>query len=152
MKKILILYGSLTGNTQAVAIALRNALTKVLNEYQFDLINIHELQIAQILKYEFVIFGTSTWDDGINNPDVSNFLISSADINPDFSNITFALFCLGDSLYPYFCSALEILKPALEKQNGKVYEELFTIDGYPTDQSAVDLFAWASSFIKKHNL
>lgn len=144
--KILILYGSITGNTEATAAALFESLSNGHPEHSFELLNLNITEPEQLAAYDAVIFGTSTWDEN-SNPDTEDFLIKVETAAPDFAGKAFALFGLGDSAYPIFCGALPLARAVFEKHGGRVFAEFFTIDGFPPEQVLVQLVKWAEKFV-----
>ena len=146
--KILILYSTFTGNTQEAASALHEILREELPEHAYALANVRDIPIKKILEYPVVIFGTSTWEDE-NSPDTEKFISALREIVPDFSRITFALFGLGDSAFLNFCAAVPLVRDALILCHARVYKEIFTIDGYPTQEATKDLGVWATAFLEQ---
>ena len=148
METILILYGSITGNTEATAVLLQTELTVKYPEKTFTLLNVRDIEIEALTDAHRIFFGTSTWDDACN-PDTEDFLHKIQNGKPDFSTMKFALFGLGDSSYPDFCGGLPIVEKALTERSASVYSKYFTIDGYPTDQITKDMIVWAVDFLTK---
>jgi flavodoxin I len=151
MKKILIIYSTFTGNTQEAATIVHGKIKQELPQFNFILSNIRDVSTREIAEYPLVIFGTSTWEDD-NSPDTEKFLNKLATDSPQFSNTTFALFGLGDSVYLNFCAAVPIVKQALEAHYATIYPHIFTIDGYPTETSIQDLLTWAKLFIQNNTI
>ncbi len=143
--KILILYGSISGNTEAVATTLYEQLVKGVPDYEFEILDLNSTEPGKILDYDAVIFGSSTWDD-LPNPDTEDFLIRLNSSALDLTGKRFALFGLGDSAYPVFCGALPLAQAEFEKHGGKVESNFFTIDGYPDKAMEAQLYAWAEKF------
>lgn len=146
MNKNLIVFATLTGNTQIVANSLFNALTLELPTAQFELLNIAEYKPGAFSPFSTIVFGASTWSDDGLNPDTSYFLETLKKEKPNLSPIHFALFGLGDSSFEEFCKALPVLRQALETHGAKVYEKDFTIDGIPSPNQNKELLEWAKEF------
>lgn len=145
--KILIIYATLTGMTGEIATTLQERLAKELPDHQFNLANVSSLPLEGLTRYEKAIFGASTWDDGIPPPDGEAFLEKLIRTKPDLSTVEFALFGLGDSIYPAFCAALPLIRQDLEACRAKVSTQDFTMDGYPDSQKMNELVTWAKTFI-----
>jgi flavodoxin I len=90
MGKIGIFYGTTTGNTEYVAGLIRNAF----GESIADIYNVDIVEKEDVEKYDFLIFGMSTW--GVSNlqDDFEDFLDILSTV--DFKGKKVALFGLGD--------------------------------------------------------
>lgn len=88
MKKVGIFFGTSTGNTENIAKAIAEKLDA-------DLFDVSGKPIQEIVQYQNLIFGTSTWGMGDLQGDWVRFLPELAKI--DLTGKTIALFGLGDS-------------------------------------------------------
>jgi len=141
MPKTLILYGTLTGNTELAAKGLAQRLGAG------ALYNVRDISPTAVATYSHIIFGTSTWDD-FGNPDTEDFLNKMAQDGPDLSYCRFAFFGLGDSAYQNFCGAVDLAKQGIGQRGGVLYPDTFTIDGYPEDDTMDSLAEWAHKFLE----
>ncbi len=143
---ILILYATHTGYTQEVAELLHGQLLIAFPHLQFELSSVRDADEEIIKNFNLIIFGASTWDDGLNQ-ETKIFLdkIKTA----DFSNQQFGLFGLGDSQFLVFCAAQPIIEQQLKKQGAIVLSPVFTFNNYQTGQDIVPLLDWAKLLI--HN-
>jgi flavodoxin I len=145
--KGLVLYGTLTGNTEMAAKALYGKLIAVAPGRALELANVRDVAPEQLRQYDYVIFGASTWDD-YGNPDTEDFLAKLKTAAPDLSGVKFAFFGLGDSSYHNFCGAIDLAKQvAVGDCHCAVYPEAFTIDGYPEEEMIAGLARWAQNFL-----
>lgn len=130
MAKIGIFYGSSTGNTEFAA----HKIQLELGVENADLIDVSGAVSAQLDRYDFLIFGTSTWGLGEPQDDFDEFLpeIEKADLNGK----TVALFGLGDQIvYEYsFLNALGILYQKLKTKGCKITGQ-WPVDGYTFKKS-----------------
>jgi flavodoxin I len=145
---ILIISATLTGMTEEIAHALHEQLVQLLPDREFAVSNIRDLSPEQLQEYSTVILGTSTWDHGIPPPDGEEFLSELAKVKPDLSGVTFALFGLGESVYPLFCGALSLFREDLEACGATVLKSEFTLDGYPSSTVMAELAQWAKQSIE----
>jgi len=90
MKKIGIFYGSTLGHTKAVAEQIRQAF----GAENADIFSIDKATVADVEKYDSLIFGTSTWGVGEMQEDWETFSRSMEGV--DFSSKKLALFGVGD--------------------------------------------------------
>lgn len=115
MKKTAILFGSTTGNTEAIA----ELINQKLND-EAELINIESATATDLEDYDFLFLGTSTWGLGDLQDDWLDFITTLE--NTDLNGKTVALFGLGDALgYPdTFVDAMGTIYEAIAKKGCKV--------------------------------
>jgi len=95
MKKIGLFYGSSTGRTKKVA----EMIQKEFGTNNIDVYNIKELKSIDILKYDNLIFGTSSWGVGDMQDDWETLIDDLVEL--DLSKKKIALYGLGDQIeYP----------------------------------------------------
>ncbi len=109
MKKIGIFYGSSTGNTELIAdkIQVRFGLENA------DVHNIDSVDVKDIERYQYLIFGTSTWGIGDLQDDWEDFASSLKKVN--FKDKKVALYGLGDQ---------EVYADSFVNGLGKLYKSL----------------------------
>ena len=112
MAKIGIFYGSTTGNTEKVADLIRHSF----GEKNADVYNVDVTELADLQKYQYLIFGVSTWGVSDLQDDFEDFMEILDQV--DFSGKKVALFGLGDqSTYAdSFVDAMGILYDRLQKR------------------------------------
>jgi len=105
MKKIGLIYGSATGNTQTVV----EQLASILGNDNLDLKEVSQTNLEEISSYEKLIFASSTWGAGDLQSDWEDFETQLDKI--DFSNKTVALLGLGDQkrFGDTFCESMSLL-------------------------------------------
>ena len=123
-----IFYGSSLGNTQFVAEKIHALLP------QADCIPVNDLTVSQILKYDNIILGTSTW--GVGNLQDDFELFVDLLLSLDMSEKTFTLFGLGDQqTYPdTFCNGMGKLYNLLNDKGWKVVGRT-SVEGYDFSES-----------------
>jgi flavodoxin I len=90
MKKIGIFYGSTLGHTKRLAERIQQAF----KPENADVINIKDAAIEDIVKYDNLIFGTSTWGVGEMQEDWEKIIDKIEGV--DLSGKKIALFSTGD--------------------------------------------------------
>ena len=133
MNKIAILYGSSTGNTEAVAKQI-----KELFDGQADIYNVAEVRLDDIKNYPYLILGTSTTGIGDLQDDWDGFLPSFSKM--DLSGKKVAIFGLGDSasFSGSFAQSMRVIYDAIKdkvKIVGQVPDEGYT---YDESESVID--------------
>lgn len=145
MAKVLIVYGSTTGNTESVAETVGNALEA--SSHKVTLLDAAKASPAGLCDgYDCVLFGCSTWgDDTIEFQDDFVSLFESFD-SIGVSGVKAAAFGCGDSGYTYFCGAVDSINERLEELGAEVIAAGLKIDGDPSSAKG-DIDAWAAEVI-----
>lgn len=144
MAATMILYGSLTGNTQAVAEKIQAICQEKGKEVEVK--NIAEAGAEDLTgETSFFVLASSTWDDGHLQADWADYMerIAGAEIN--LAGKKLAFFGCGDSNYSIFCGAVDRLEEEFaNKRGGQKVMESLKIDGFPEmDENISKIQAWA---------
>ncbi len=140
MKKKVILYGSLTGNTQMTAMSLADKLG-------CECVGFDDVTQEIIDKYNVFIIGVSTWGEGEFNPATEDWVAKLNAGSIKFENKEVALFGMGDSSYQIFCGAVDRLAEILALKNNKRTGEIHKIDGFLDDEKESALVKWADNLL-----
>lgn len=126
--KTAIFYGSSLGNTQFVAEKINVQWPNA------ECIPVNDLRSDDILDYDFIILGTSTW--GLGNLQDDFELFVDLLLSLDLSDKTFALFGCGDQqTYPdSFCDGMGKLYSLLFNKGWKIIG-YWPVDGYDFSES-----------------
>ncbi len=112
--KIGIFYGSTNGNTAEAARMMQQQLSA-------DIYDVGKLKNAQdVVQYDLLIFGTSTWYDGDLQDDWEGFMTHLSQIDLQTKNV--ALFGMGDQegYGSNFVSAMRLIYDQVLKQGAHV--------------------------------
>ncbi|MDR2084489.1 MAG: flavodoxin [Bacteroidales bacterium] len=130
MKKIAIIYGSSTGNTETIAL---NIAEKLSGE-DIKLIEVSKLKASDLDEFSNLILGTSTWGLGElqDDWDVAISLLEKSNLNGK----VIALYGLGDasSYSDTFVDGMGIIYDTIKDKGCNVIGETST-DGYQFDSS-----------------
>lgn len=144
MANTLLIYGSLTGNTEGVSFKIQEILRGKGKE--IDVKNAIDADISDLTgTYSGFIFGSSTWDDGLPASDFNDFLERINSVKPSLAGKKIAIFGLGDSNYVHFCGATTIMENTFATEMGgtKIIETLH-VDGYPDmEENQAIIKTWA---------
>jgi sulfite reductase (NADPH) flavoprotein alpha-component len=135
-KKILILYGTETGNSESLAMDAE----KLANGLEFDVtINgMDEITLSDIQDNVNVLIVCSTWGDG-EQPDNAIDLYDSVEGSDDGSmaGVGFAVLALGDTAFDLFCEAGIQWDNILQQKGGNRINERIDCDvDYEDDAEA----------------
>lgn len=131
MKKIGIFYGSNTGNTKTAA----DLLAKVLPADDTDLINVSSASGEQLLSYEILFLGSSTWGVGDLQDDWEDFIVKLSKQNLTGKHV--AVFGTGNSstFSDSFCDAIGTIAEAAQKSGATIIGNNVSRSGYSFDES-----------------
>ncbi len=122
MKKSIVLYGSTTGTTKAVAETIAEAL-------QIPVVDVAQCDVKDLESYEALLLGSSTWGFGELQDDWAAFLPAFEKLSLKGKKV--ALFGTGDQVgfSDTFVDALGILYDAAVKAGAEVVGSC-PVDGY----------------------
>ncbi len=125
MKKAIIIYGSTTGNTET----LSKYVEKGLKASGIDVVvkNVTDSDPEELKDYDVIILGSSTWGDGELQDDFIPFEEKMRKIKLDGKKG--AVFGPGNSIYPQFCKAVDILEERLKSCGAQIIIDSLKIDG-----------------------
>lgn len=130
MFKALIIFGSTTGNTEAVAESIAETLAS--KGLEVDLKNVSDADVDELRdNTDLVILGASTWghDEIEFQEDFEPFYDQMNGVKMPGGRV--ALFGCGDSSYEYFCGAVDLLEERVEDMGAEQIVEALRIDGDP---------------------
>lgn len=138
--KVLIVYGSTTGNTERVAELIKEYLS-----HDADVIEVCNADLNDIKKADLVLFGSSTWGDGELQDDFETFIENfSADLLVGKSVGVFG--CGDQENYPdAFCHATDIIRERAEECGANIVVENLRVNDDP-DDNLDQIEAFASQF------
>ncbi|CUB26429.1 Flavodoxin [Bacillus subtilis] len=149
MGKILLVYATMSGNTEAMADLIEKGLQEA--EVEADRFEAIDIDNAQLFNdYDHIIMGTYTWGDG-DLPD--EFLDLAEDMDEiDFSGKTCAVFGSGDTAYEFFCGAVDTLEAKIKERGGEIVLPSVKIENNPEGEEEEDLMEFGRQFAKKSGI
>jgi len=129
MSKLILIYASTTGNTEAVMDKVGEILTE--NKLEFESHRAEEAEESIIENNDNFILATSTWGHGIINPFFDELLEYIS--NNSMAGKKAAFIGCGDKDYEpvLFNNGIKILKSAFLKSGGDEIDRTLIIDGDP---------------------
>jgi len=112
-----IIYGTETGNSKKLAAQLQALLKK--NKIQSKVVDAFQYSLDKIEKEDFLIVIMSTQGEGDAPQNAVKFFDNLSNSNVNLSKTQFAVLGLGDSSYPLFCKAGEVIDEQLNRLNAK---------------------------------
>jgi flavodoxin I len=125
--KALVVFGSTTGTTRILAQSVRKGLQMA--GHDVTIRNAKLQDPREIDRFELLVMGCSTWENGELQKDFHNFFQSLE--NHDLSRHTACVFGPGHSSYRQFCHAVDILESKLTEKGVKLLVPSLKVDGGP---------------------
>ncbi|MDO3662458.1 flavodoxin [Bacillus sp. C28GYM-DRY-1] len=149
MGKILLVYATMSGNTEAMADLIEKGLQVA--EVEADRFEAMDIDNAQLFNdYDYIIIGSYTWGDG-DLPD--EFLDLAEDMDEiDFSGKTCAVFGSGDTAYEFFCGAVDTLEAKIKERGGEIVLPSVKIENNPEGEEEEELIEFGRQFAKKSGI
>ncbi len=113
----LILYGTETGNAKKVATQLLTSFKK--SKIKAKVADVFGYDIKKLAKEELVLFVISTQGEGELPQNAHAFYKKLQDSKENLSHLKYAVFALGDSSYPLFCEAGNLIDTLFEKKQAQ---------------------------------
>ena len=126
--KVLIVYGSTTGNTAGIAEALGEQISGAGHEVTVK--NAADVKAEGLCNgYDAVLFGCSAWGtDEVEMQDDFNTLFEDFDAI-GVSGRKAACFASGDSSFEHFCGAVDVIEQRLSGLGATIMEEGLKVEG-----------------------
>lgn len=143
--KVLIVYGSTTGNTAGIAEALGERMGNA--GFDVTVLNAADASAEGLCNgYDAALFGCSAWGtDEVEMQDDFNTLFEDFDAI-GVSGKKVACFASGDSSFEHFCGAVDVIENRLAGLGAVVVEEGLKVEGdYSGNRDDVD--AWCDRVI-----
>lgn len=142
MAKILLVYASITGNTEFLAEVIGNELLHQEHDVVVKTFDFDPIYVDEIDDYDAIVVGTHTWDDGDLPYEVEDFYDDLEEV--DITNKYFAVFGSADSFYETFGGAVDLIGDRAKSLGANVLPERLKIDLEPNqeDIERCKKFAW----------
>ena len=143
--KTLILYASMSGNTEAIADLIEESFKS--EGIQVDRLEALDADASDMLTYDTILLGAYTWGDG-ELPD--EFLDIYDEMEQmDLSGKKMAVFGSGDQAYEHFCAAVDLLEERIVEKGGELVMEGLKIENAPYGEDIEQCHQFAKEFIEK---
>ncbi|ANF97364.1 flavodoxin [Paenibacillus bovis] len=128
MPKILIVFASMTGNTEEMADLIAEGITSAGGVAELK--QSMDVDADILLEYDAVMLGAYTWGDG-ELPD--EFLDFYEDMdNLDLNGKKAAVFGSGDTAYDQYAAAVDLLTDKLRERGAEIVQESLKIELNPS--------------------
>ncbi|GGE63221.1 flavodoxin [Priestia taiwanensis] len=146
MSDILIVYASMTGNTEQVATILKETIEEA--GLQVEMQDCLQVTKDDVLAYEGILIGGYTWGDG----DLPDELIDLYEdiLTLDLTGKLVASFGTGDTAYgDTYCLAVKIIQEGLKGAGATIALEGLEVENYPEGDDEEACKEFAKEFAKQ---
>lgn len=144
MTKVMIVYASMTGNTQEIADILGEELEKY--DIEVEIEECISVDPEDLLEYDGALIGGYTYDDGQLPDEFVDFYEDMADV--DFSGKVCASFGSGDTFYDEYCLTVDLVETRLKEQGATVPVAGLKVDLDPDEEDVVRAESYAKTFVE----
>lgn len=135
MSKTIIIYGSTTGNCESIAETIKNKL--ISKGLEVTLKNVRDAYVDELIEYDKIILGSSTWGDGELQDDFIDFDRTLEGTN--LADKKVAIFGVGNSGWPSFCGSVDVLECSIKATGATLITNSLRID---VDPAPAELEEW----------
>ena len=124
MEKVIIVYGSTTGTTEEMSKSIGREIKSLGHDVVVK--NVSGSTTEELSGYGLIILGCSTWGDGELQDDFIDFEEKLRAVG--LKDKKCAVFGPGESVYPQFCKAVDILEETLKQRGACLVTEGLKFD------------------------
>ncbi|MBG9985818.1 flavodoxin [Facklamia sp. DSM 111018] len=139
MASALIVYASLTGNTEEAAEIFGQALVE--QGIEVTIKEIGSTEVIDFLAYDVCIVGSYTYGPGTKGelPEEAQDFYEEM-MNVDLSGKWYTIFGSGDDCYPEWCTAVDDFDQQFQKTGAKLAVPSYKFNLNPEEQEMEDLY------------
>jgi len=127
MKKMLILYGTETGNSELLAMDAEKIATA--KGFDASINGMDEVSTDDLASHGSLLIICSTWGDGEQPDNAIELYDSTVELEDNYlENVNFAVLALGDTAFDLFCEAGIQWDSILEQKGGNRINERIDCD------------------------
>lgn len=135
--RAIIVFGSFVGNTETMAKYIAAGLRA--GGIETDVRDVINVPAAELLRHDLLLLGSPTYEPKMIQDDMLPFYAQLPEL--DLSDKLAAAFGPGDSAWPDYCTAVEMLEARLRGCGARIIAPLYTIDGIVEEREA-EAVAW----------
>ncbi|AXY24828.1 flavodoxin [Suicoccus acidiformans] len=145
MAEALIIYTSLTGNTEACCDIVQEQLES--HNIDVTMYDVMDADPEDFLDYDIVLVGSYTYGvDGVLPDEMEDFHEEMQEL--DLSGKVYGAFGSGDDFYPVFCTAVDDFEAAFEAAGATKGGTGVKVNLYPEDEDEENLRTLADNIVK----
>lgn len=146
MASILLVFASLSGNTEEIADIIQ---TKLASDAEVTRrhIDMDDIEAVELENYDGILFGTYTWGDGDLPYELEDFYDDMDHLN--LQGVPAACFGSCDSSYPEYGAAVDIISEKLQEKGAELLEPNLKIELDPEGEEITRCEEFAEQFLSK---
>ncbi|RCX15379.1 flavodoxin I [Fontibacillus phaseoli] len=133
MSKIIIIYASLTGNTEEMAELIAEGIKNT--GAGVDLKVVDECSAGILKKYDAYLLGTYTWGDGELPDEFIDFVEEMEEV--DLKQSVTAVFGSGDTSYRLYCGAVDLLEEKMKELGAVIAQDSLKVEYGPSKEEQI---------------
>ncbi len=146
MSQALIIYTSLTGNTEACVDIVADALET--HDVDVTIYEVMEADADDFLDFDIVLVGSYTYGvDGVLPDEMEDFHEDLSQL--DLTGKIYGVFGSGDDFYPVFCSAVDDFEKAFDQAGATKGGDGVKVNLYPEEEDEARLQGLVKEIITK---
>lgn len=146
MTTAMIVYASLTGNTEACTEIIEKALENL--GIEFETVDCMQADPEDFLDVDICLVGTYTYGNDANLPDeIVDFYEELAEI--DLTGKVFGTYGSGDTFYEKFCQSVDDFTDQFKSVGAIEGAESVKVDLDPNEEDSEKLEAFAKALVEK---
>ncbi|EPZ38834.1 MULTISPECIES: flavodoxin [Anoxybacillus] len=145
MAKVIMVFTSMTGNTEEMAEAIAQGVRE--QGVELDVKEVLDATATELEQYDGILLGAYTWGDGELPDDFLDFYDELDDV--DLTGKKAAVFGSCDSSYEKYGAAVDILIEKLQERGAEVVLEGLKIELTPTNEDKQLCIAFGREFSKQ---
>ncbi|ASA96000.1 MULTISPECIES: flavodoxin [Anoxybacillus] len=145
MPKAIMIFTSMTGNTEEMAEAIAEGVRE--QGIELDVKEVLDAVAVELEQYDGILLGAYTWGDGELPDDFLDFYDELDDV--DLTGKKAAVFGSCDSSYEKYGAAVDILIEKLQERGAEVVLEGLKVELTPTKEEKQLCIAFGRNFAKQ---
>lgn len=145
MAKVIMVFTSMTGNTEEMAEAIAEGVRE--QGAELDVKEVLDATATELEEYDGILLGAYTWGDGELPDDFLDFYDELDDV--DLTGKKAAVFGSCDSSYEKYGAAVDILIEKLQERGAEVVLEGLKVELTPTKEEKQLCIAFGRNFAKQ---
>ncbi|KPH76670.1 flavodoxin [Oceanobacillus caeni] len=146
MSNILVLYASVSGNTEMIARIIIDSFKEKNIEFDVKVFDEDPIKAKDILEYDAILMGVYTWTDGELPFEVEDFYDGVSDL--DLTGKVCGVFGSGDQFYDHFCGAVDIMYEQFEEVGATMIAHKVKVDMDPEGEEIMECQRLVEEFCK----
>ncbi len=140
--KVIIIFASFVGNTETMAEYLKATLQS--SGHQVESKDVVFATPNELLNHEVILLGSPTYEPRMIHDDMLDFYDDLQKL--DLSGKKAAAFGPGDTAWPDYCTAVEMLEDRLKECKAEIISPCLMVDGV-VEEAQASIQTWAKSLI-----